>query len=514
MEVVGQGGQGEVLRALDHQHDRQVAIKVRRFGSEYERRELLAEARVLLALRPHPGLPLVREDFFEGDRYYLVMEWVDGINLARFLEERGDPGLPVSTVLDYLRQIAEALDHLHSHAPPIIHRDVKPANLILTSQERVVLVDFGIAAEQGAGPASRAGTRGYIAPEIARGDPPTPAADIYSLGATAFALLTGMPPEGVRPEWEGLAPRDVGPVERAVRRALSIDPARRPGKATELIAQLRARLEGSLPTGIVTLLLTEVEGSTRLWDRHPEQMGKAVARHDEILADLVERHGGRLGKTRGEGDGAFAVFSRPHDAVVCALAGQQALFAAPWPDGVDLRVRMALHTGEVELRGEDYFGLVVNRCARLRAIGHGGQTLLSQPTAQLVQNRLPAGASLRPLGLHRLKDLARPEEVFQLCHPELPEEFPPLRSLEALRHNLPVQLTAFIGREKEIAEITELLTGTRLLTLTGAGGCGKTRLAMQVGADLIEEYPDGVWLVELAALSDPALVTQIGRAHV
>src|SRR5438552_860297 len=169
---------------------------------------------------------------------------------------------------------------------------------------------------------------------------------------------------------------------------------------------------------------------------------------------------------------------------------------------------MAQHTAVAELRDGDYYGLGVNRCARLRAVAHGGQVLLSQATADLARDPLPGGVSLRDLGSHRLKDLQQPEHLFQLLGAALPAAFPPLRSLEAFAHNLPVQLTRFIGREPEMAAVKRLLASTHLLTLTGSGGCGKTRLAQQVAADLLEQYPDGVWLVELAALADPALVVQ------
>jgi predicted ATPase len=173
-----------------------------------------------------------------------------------------------------------------------------------------------------------------------------------------------------------------------------------------------------------------------------------------------------------------------------------------------LRVRMALHTGVAEVRDGDYFGPALNRVARLLTAGHGGQVLLSQATYHLVREALPEDASLTDLGAHRLKDLQQPEHLFQLLHPALPADFPPLHSLEAFAHNLPRQLTSFIGREREMGEVKEFLATTRLLTLTGSGGCGKTRLALQVAADLLEAYADGVWLVELAALADPTLVPQ------
>jgi class 3 adenylate cyclase len=263
-----------------------------------------------------------------------------------------------------------------------------------------------------------------------------------------------------------------------------------------------------VPTGTVTFLLTDIEGSTRLWEEHPEAMEAVLARHDDLAAGIVAAHDGILVKHRGEGDSLFAVFPRALDAITTACALQRALQTEVWPANLPLRVRMAIHTGDAAVREGDYLGTAVNRCARLRAAAHGGQVLLSAATQELIRDQLPEGVSLRDLGAHRLRDLHQPEHLFQLLHPDLPADFPPLRSLEAFAHNLPAQLTSFIGREREMADVKRLLAASRLLTLTGAGGCGKTRLALHVAADLVEEYPHGAWLVELAALSDPALVPQ------
>jgi class 3 adenylate cyclase len=264
----------------------------------------------------------------------------------------------------------------------------------------------------------------------------------------------------------------------------------------------------ALPTGTVTFLFTDVAGSTRLWERHPDQMRAALAEHDALIEFLTAQHGGRVVRPRGEGDSRFCVFARASDGVAAAAAIQQALHAQDWPPQTPLRARVALHTGEADLRGGDYYGSAVNRSARLRGIAHGGQALLSQATYDLVQDALPAGVAVRDLGEHRLSDLARPERVFQLLAPDAAAEFPPLRSLDALPHNLPLQLTSFVARERELAEVAALLGAHRLVTLTGPGGVGKTRLALQVAAEALPAHPDGAWLAELAALRDPGLVPQ------
>jgi predicted ATPase/class 3 adenylate cyclase len=263
---------------------------------------------------------------------------------------------------------------------------------------------------------------------------------------------------------------------------------------------------GDAPTGTVTFLFTDVEGSTRLWEEHPEAMHVAMAVHDRLLSEAIEARGGYVFKT--VGDAFCAAFVRATDALEAALVAQAALRRRDWGDTGPLRVRMALYAGEAEARDGDYFGPPLNRCARILAAGHGGQVLLSQSAAELVRDLLPAGAELQALGEHRLRDLTRPEALSQLAHPDLAADFPPLRSLAAFAHNLPLQMTSFVGREVEMEEVRRLLGTTRLLTLTGTGGAGKTRLALQVAADLLDEYSDGVWLVELAALSEPSLLPQ------
>jgi predicted ATPase/class 3 adenylate cyclase len=264
-----------------------------------------------------------------------------------------------------------------------------------------------------------------------------------------------------------------------------------------------------LPTGTVTFLLTDIEGSTRLWEEDPETMRSALARHDALLTKGIQQLGGHVIKSRGEGDSLFAVFSRATDALSAACRLQHALVREPWPTPAPLRVRMSLHTGEADLRDGDYFGAAVNRCARLRAAAHGGQILLTRAAQELVRDSLPQGASLQDLGEHRLKDLTRAEHVFQLLHPDLPQEFPPLVTLDRRPNNLPVQLTPLIGREREVVAVGNLLrheSSGRLVTLTGPGGTGKTRLGLQVAAELLDDCPDGAFFVALAPITEPGFV--------
>lgn len=258
-------------------------------------------------------------------------------------------------------------------------------------------------------------------------------------------------------------------------------------------------------TGRAGFLFTDVEGSTRLWEDHPEEMSAALADHDRILLAAIERFGGRVFSTAG--DSFAAVFAAGPDAISAAVESQLAL-RRPDIRGDILRVRMAVHVGEAEQRGDDYFGPALNRCARLMAAGHGGQILVSLAAAESYHTRL-SGITLVGLGEHRLKDLTRSEHVFQVSHPDLPSEFPSLRSLDVHSHNLPIQVTSFIGREKELEKVRELLGRTRLLTLTGVGGTGKTRLALQATGETLASYSDGAWLVELAPVTDPALLPQV-----
>lgn len=259
-----------------------------------------------------------------------------------------------------------------------------------------------------------------------------------------------------------------------------------------------------LPTGIVTFLFTDVEGSTQMLERVPAAYGESLKRHDAILRSAVAAHRGVVFET--VGDAIYAAFDRATEAIAAALQAQLELRREAWGEIGEFRVRMGLHTGEAERRGDHYFGRALYRCARLTAIGYGGQVLVSSTTASLVGHGLPSGAALRSLGSHRLKDLAEPEEPYQLEHVELIAEFPPLRSLDARPNNLPVEISTFVGRERELAEVRRLLDAKRLVTITGAGGTGKTRLSLQIAAEAIDGFADGVFFVPLAAVAEARLV--------
>ena len=261
-----------------------------------------------------------------------------------------------------------------------------------------------------------------------------------------------------------------------------------------------------LPTGTVTFFFTDIEGSTKLAQAHPAEWEAARQRHHAILRAATEAHQGYVFQIIGD---AFCVaFPTASNALQAGLAVQRALQAEAWGE-TPIRVRMGLHTGAADARDGDYHGyLTLVRVQRIMSLAHGGQILLSQSTADLAREPLPAGVTLRDLGEHRLKSLPNPEQLWQLVAPDLAQVFPPLQSLNSIPNNLPIQLTSFVGREQEIADVRRLLATTRLLTLTGSGGTGKTRLSLQVAAEVLGQFPDGVWFVELAPLADPAFVPQ------
>lgn len=269
----------------------------------------------------------------------------------------------------------------------------------------------------------------------------------------------------------------------------------------------------SRPTGTVTFLFTDIEGSTRLWEEDHDGMAEAVAAHDRLIRQTIAAHDGYIFSTGG--DSFCAAFAQPDEALAAAVEAQLDLGCHPWRTPVPIRVRMALHSGTAAERDGDYFGSVPNRCARLLAVGNGGQILLSEVTHRMVKEQPPNQVGFRDMGDHRLRDLAEPERVFTVFHPAFESANDALRSLNVLPTNLPAQLTSFVGRDQELEEATRLLRGTRLLTIAGVGGSGKTRLSLQMAVDALDQFRDGVWLVELAPVAEPegvlrAVATALG----
>ena len=267
------------------------------------------------------------------------------------------------------------------------------------------------------------------------------------------------------------------------------------------------------PTGALTFMFTDIEGSTRLWESAPDAMRVALERHDALLRSVIAEHDGHVFSTGG--DGFAAAFRRAGDALAAAVGVQVGLSAEQWPGEVSIRVRVGLHSGDADERGGDYFGPSLNRCARLMAVAHGGQVLCSAATAFLSAGQTPGGSVLRDLGDHRLRDLSEPERVFQLVHGDLEETFPPLRTLDSFPGNLPTQPTAFVGRQTELMEMEKALEESKIVTLCGVGGVGKTRLALQVAANVVPRFADGAWLVELGGVGsaetfDEAVASALG----
>ncbi len=517
IEVVGQGGEGRLLKAIDRQHERLVALKVRAVHDESEREQLLHEARLLLGVAPHPNLPLVREDFFDGDQYVIAMDWIEGIDLSKLLRARGRPGLAPSSVLPWLADVASALTHIHTQDPCLVHGDVKPANLVLTTGGRVVLVDFGWSSVPGTS-RRQGGTRGYAAPELAAGVPASRSTDVYSLAATAFALLTGAPPCGIRPEWEGIDPAAAEQLEASLRLGLATDPARRPATAGEFVEQLRAGWGSTLPTGVLTFCLTEIEGSAALWEADPAGMARALVRHDELVADVVEAHRGRCVKSIGEGDATVSVFPAALDAVAAAIALQQRLPVAT--DGTEgepmaSRVRVALHSGEAEQRSGDYVGATLRIAAQLRGLADGGQIVLSGTTASLVAAGLRADTTLVELGPHRLLGQHTTEQVYALSAPGV--DAPPAATV-CPYPGLPAfereDADRFFGRDGVVNDLVQRLRSQSFVALVGASGSGKSSVlraglsAAWGGATVItpgaepEPAPDGPDLLVVDQLEE------------
>jgi predicted ATPase/class 3 adenylate cyclase len=339
-----------------------------------------------------------------------------------------------------------------------------------------------------------------ISPKMRRAGAPVDISRIVAHGSNVVA--------GGESGRENEDPQDIG-ATRPVRQA---DATISIGAPHPSPAKPREPVEAELPSGTVTFLFTDIEGSTRLWETESAAMARSLVLHNEMLYAAFEHHGGVPFSTMG--DGMAVAFSSAVGAARAALGAQRGLMAAPWPAGTGvLKVRMGLHTAEAVLSHGEYVNQPLNRCARLMAAAHGGQILMSDVTEALVRSELPDGATLLDLGEHRLRDLAGRMHIFQLVHPDLPRAFPALRTLDAIRNNLPIQLTELVGRQAELAEAEQLLTRTRLLTIVAPGGAGKTRLAIQAAADVAAEFSDGVFFISLADIrSDRDIVQAVAES--
>jgi WD40 repeat protein/class 3 adenylate cyclase len=499
LSVLGHGGRGKVARALDHQHDRVVALKILEVGSEFERRGLLREARMLLSLQPHPGLPIVREDFFDADRYCIVMDWVEGVSLSRVLDDRGAPGLPPPEVAEYVSQTAAALDHLHGHEPPVVHQDVKPGNLILVPDGHVVLVDFGLSVPGGTDrPGRYGGTRGYAAPELAAGTA-TAAADVYGLAATAFALLTGGPPRGDLPTWENVPRGTAGRIEPVIRQGLSIDPDRRHRSPGAFAAAL-ADAVGAAPavriaaeTQVRTFLIADVRGYTRFTrDRGDEAAARLAAAFAEIAREGVESRDGEVIELRG--DEALAVFRSARQALRAAVE-LQVVFRdeSDLDPSLPLAVGIGLDAGEAVPVEGGYRGAALNLAARLCASAGPGEALVSQGVVHLAST--VEGVRLEERVPLDLKGLDTPVPVWQATHDDA-FSGPIGASLEKGRArtdkpqvllDVPPELdplARLVGRDRDARWIRwawrQARRGPgRIVIVTGSEGAGKTLLAAE-----------------------------------
>jgi predicted ATPase/class 3 adenylate cyclase len=542
LHLIGRSSIAEVYLG-EHLHlNTQAAIKVLHTHLTSEASEQLrTEARTMARLT-HPHIVRTLDFDVEVGIPFLIMEYAPNGTL-RQRHPKGTQ-VPPDAIVSYVRQVAGALHYIHQQK--LIHRDVKPENMLLGYNNEVLLAEFNIAiivqSTRSQPTMEAAGTVAYMAPEQLRGKP-RPASDQYALGAVVYEWLSGDPPfsGSIReianqhlsvppPLLHTRIPTISSALEHVVLKALAKDPqsrfehAQAFAQALEEACQSLARTHFTLssepatandrekpsprnfPAGTVTLLFTDIAGSTHLLQQLGDRYASVLAECRRLLRATFQEWNGHEVDT--QGDSFFVAFARATDAVLAVVEAQRALAAHSWPESVVVHVRMGLHTGEPALTPEGYVGLDVHRAARIMSAAHGGQVVLSQTTCNLVEQDLPDDVSLRDLGEHRLKDLGRPRRLFQLVISDLAGDFPPLRTLDTYPHNLPIQLTPFIGREQELAVVGQLLRreDMRLLTLTGPGGTGKTRLGLQVAAELTDAFTDGVFFVNLAPISDPALV--------
>jgi class 3 adenylate cyclase/WD40 repeat protein len=497
IEVLGRGGEAMVLKAIDTRHGRLVALKVRAAPSG-ESDGLLGEARLLLSLPSHPGLAHARDDLFDGGRHVLVLDWVDGVDLGQLLTDRGRPGLPASTVLRWAAHAAEALMVLHAQG--VVHGDVKPANLIVDRTGRVVLVDLGSSSVPDTTLPS-GGTPGYRAPEVAAGAPATCASDVYGLAATVFTLLTGAPPSGGVPAWGDLGADAAQRLEVAIRAGLSIDPDRRPPTPGAFVERLRAGWDDATPTGVATVVLTDVVGLGELWERSPHEVPGLLAAMQLTVDRSVELHRGHRGAATAEGGATVSLFPSALDAVMAAIEVQRDM---QLEDG-SMCVRVGLATGELVVIDGNAVGPTVNRAARVRDLAGPGEVLLSASTAEVVGRALPSTIELLFLGTHGLREIG-PDDVVAVTSDGIASPPDPARRpYQGLAPFTRDQADLYVGREREIARAQSLLESNGFVAIVGASGSGKTSLALAGLAPRLGE------VIVVRPTADPARSLQEAR---
>jgi predicted ATPase/class 3 adenylate cyclase/tRNA A-37 threonylcarbamoyl transferase component Bud32 len=568
IQLIGQGGMATVYKGYQRDLDRYVAVKVlapHPGRHEYLVQRFRQEARMIARLQ-HPHILSLYDYGSEDDILYLAMAYIENGALSDLIRAGG---LPLPQVERFLLEVGSALDYAHRQR--VVHRDIKPGNILLDGDGHALLGDFGIAKMTDSSPNLTAmgmvvGTPAYMAPEQSKDEPADHRADIYSLGVVAYEMLSGQPPyisanslkmmmKHVNDPIPSMsrARNDLPPgLEIVMQNVLAKTPEARYQTVAEFCEAFSAALHGDatfarlrfdlntvapsavetpglaemtpiLPRAVMvlpgepdrvgsarfyTFLFTDIEGSTQLWEREPKAMFAALAYHDAVMSQSIKAYQGKIFKTLG--DGICAVFDSAANALQAALRINSLLAqASADPDTplLPLSVRMGLYSGQAEERENDYFGTTVNRAARLTGAANGGQILLSASTRE----RLPPDIELRDLGIHRLRDVVEPEHIYQAVSPDFPLNLKPIHSLSPRPTNLPAQLASFVGRESEVAEISKRLRqpDSRLLTLVGAGGIGKTRLSIQVGAALHDEFEDGVFFISLASLNQTEVIIKV-----
>lgn len=573
-EMLGKGGWGEVWKA-EHvllREPRAIKVMLSELAGDPEIRArfIEGEARNALRLDRHPNIVRVYELGLHENMPFMVLEYVrggpEGVTLKHLMHTYGK--FTVQEAWQVVSQVSAGLEVAHKIG--LVHRDIKPGNILVAEDGTAKLSDFGLTkdthhdqnlTEVG----YTVGTFTYIAPEQAAGFPQT-RSDIYSLGVVMYELLTGRLPfsgnsaalilqhaKQPPPDPRLLEPSIPDEIATVILRAIAKRPDERFASARDFAAAYAAAMRGEnpsglsddltiahpindrspsaafpkwlfeeskdhtiiepvgevtgkkpiLPDGTVTFLFTDIEGSTKLWEDKPEAMKVALTKHDEIMRRAIGDNYGFVFKT--VGDAFYAVFTTTADALGAAISAQRLLHAENWGETGEIKVRMSIHVGTAELRDNDYFGQSLNRVARILAAGHGGQILVSGAAYEILRGRENEQIKFRDMGKHRLKDLSQAEPIYQADITNLPQDFPPLKSLDNHPTNLPAQGSPLIGREREVKEVIELLgrNSVRLVTLVGPGGTGKTRLSLQVGAEMLESFADGVYFIELEHIAEP-----------